>query len=312
MLGGEISVTSHEGEGSIFAVTLPFEIEGRLAPAGEAEIPLTDPDRTALVIDTDPASLYLTKKYLTEAGYSVAATDDPARGAEIAGKAKPAVITIDLDALDGDAAIIERIANSHREGTVVAFSADAGAEGRALAAGARVFLHKPIERNALIAVLERAKSPALKCVLVVDDDPDALDLAVAMIDGRPAKKPSFWVKRVDFVRQYQKVDGFWLPSRDETQVDVKLYGKRVFTIDHGQDQLIVGRQCLQHASRQIGRHETSFARAVTFRCCLRKLTLHPAILAFSQLRRRQLGPALRTTKQVEASVSRDLCEPAFH
>ena len=27
---------------------------------------------------------------------------------------------------------------------------------------------------------------------------------------------------------------FGLPLCDETQVDVKLYGKRVFTIDHGQ------------------------------------------------------------------------------
>jgi len=182
MLGGEISVSSREGEGSVFSVTLPFEIEGRVAPASETEIQLTDPERTALVIDTDPASLYLTKKYLTEAGYSVAATDDPTRGVEIAGKAKPAVITIDLDALDGEAGIIERIVNSHKEGTIVAFSADAGAEGRALAEGARVFLRKPIERTALIAVLERAKSPAQKCVLVVDDDPDALDLAVAMIE----------------------------------------------------------------------------------------------------------------------------------
>jgi hypothetical protein len=60
------------------------------------------------------------------------------------------------------------------------------------------------------------------------------DFAVAMIDGRPAKESSFWVKHVDFVRQYQRVDGFWLPLRDETQVDVKLYGKRVFTIDHDQ------------------------------------------------------------------------------
>lgn len=182
MLGGEISVSSREGEGSVFSVTLPFEIEGRVAPASETEIQLTDPERTALVIDTDPASLYLTKKYLTEAGYSVAATDDPTRGVEIAGKAKPAVITIDLDALDGEAGIIERLVNSHKEGTIVAFSADAGAEGRALAEGARVFLRKPIERTALIAVLERAKSPAQKCVLVVDDDPDALDLAVAMIE----------------------------------------------------------------------------------------------------------------------------------
>jgi signal transduction histidine kinase/DNA-binding response OmpR family regulator len=184
LLGGEISVSSREGEGSVFTVTLPFEIEGRVAPAGEAEIPLTDPELTALVIDTDPASLYLTKKYLTEAGYSVAATDDLARGVEIAAKAKPAVITIDLDALDGDAGVIERIVSSHKEGSVVAFSADAVAEGRALKAGARIFLRKPVERSALIAALERTKSPLRKCVLVVDDDPDALDLAVAMMqDG---------------------------------------------------------------------------------------------------------------------------------
>jgi hypothetical protein len=62
---------------------------------------------------------------------------------------------------------------------------------------------------------------------------DSQDFAVAKIEGRPAKKPSFWINRADFVREYQKVDGFWLPLRDETQVDVKLYGKRVFTIDHG-------------------------------------------------------------------------------
>jgi hypothetical protein len=63
---------------------------------------------------------------------------------------------------------------------------------------------------------------------------DSQDFAVAKIEGHPAKKPSFWINHADFVREYQKVDGFWLPLRDETLVDVKLYGKRVFTIDHGQ------------------------------------------------------------------------------
>jgi signal transduction histidine kinase/DNA-binding response OmpR family regulator len=183
MLGGEISVSSREGEGSTFAVTLPLEIEGRVAPAAEAEIPLTDPELTALVIDSDPASLYLTKKYLTEAGYSVAATDDPARGVEIADKAKPAIITIDMDALEGAAGIIEQIFHNHKEGSVIAFSSDPDAEDRALNAGARIFLRKPIDRTALIGVLARAKSRSHKCVLVVDDDPDALDLAVAMIEG---------------------------------------------------------------------------------------------------------------------------------
>jgi len=182
MLGGEINVSSREGQGSIFAVTLPLEIEGRSASTVDAEVPLTDPDRTALVIDNDPASLYLTKKYLSEAGYSVAATDDPARAVEIAAKARPALITIDIDSLDGDIETLERITNSHNQVVVVAVSADATAESRALSAGARVFLRKPVERDALMVFLHRANSPAQKCVLVVDDDPDALDLAVAMIE----------------------------------------------------------------------------------------------------------------------------------
>ena len=34
------------------------------------------------------------------------------------------------------------------------------------------------------------------------------------------------------MREYQKIDEFWLPWRDETFVQVRLYGKKVLTIDH--------------------------------------------------------------------------------
>lgn len=61
---------------------------------------------------------------------------------------------------------------------------------------------------------------------------DAQDFAIVQIAGHPAKKPSFWLNRADFVRQYQKIDGFWLPYRDETSVDVKMYGRKTFTVDH--------------------------------------------------------------------------------
>jgi len=62
---------------------------------------------------------------------------------------------------------------------------------------------------------------------------DAADYSVVRIEGHPAKKLSFWIQRADFVRQYQKIEGFWLPQRDETLVQVKLYGKKVLTIEHG-------------------------------------------------------------------------------
>jgi hypothetical protein len=61
---------------------------------------------------------------------------------------------------------------------------------------------------------------------------DVDDYAVVRIEGRPAKKLSFWIERADFARQYQKIDGFWLPQKDQTFVQVRLYGRKILTIDH--------------------------------------------------------------------------------
>jgi hypothetical protein len=61
---------------------------------------------------------------------------------------------------------------------------------------------------------------------------DVEDYSVVRIEGHPARKLSFWIQRADFVRQYQKIDGFWFPQKDQTLVQVRLYGKKVLTIDH--------------------------------------------------------------------------------
>jgi hypothetical protein len=61
---------------------------------------------------------------------------------------------------------------------------------------------------------------------------DVDDYAVVRIEGHPARRPSFWIQRADFVREYQKIDGFWLPKKDQTFVQVRLYGKKVLTITH--------------------------------------------------------------------------------
>lgn len=61
---------------------------------------------------------------------------------------------------------------------------------------------------------------------------DVNDYAIVRIEGRPAKKLSFWIQRADFVRQYQKVDGFWLPEKDQTLVQVRMYGKKILKIEH--------------------------------------------------------------------------------
>ena len=61
---------------------------------------------------------------------------------------------------------------------------------------------------------------------------DTEDYAIVRIAGHPAKKLSFWIERADFVREYQRIDGFWLPKKDETFVKVRVYGHKVLIIDH--------------------------------------------------------------------------------
>jgi hypothetical protein len=61
---------------------------------------------------------------------------------------------------------------------------------------------------------------------------DSKDFAVVQIVGHPAKKLSVWVDKADFVRRYQKIGDFWLPSKDETSVHVRLYGSKILTVDH--------------------------------------------------------------------------------
>ena len=61
---------------------------------------------------------------------------------------------------------------------------------------------------------------------------DNQDFAIVKITGHLAKSPSFWVKQVDFVRDYQKIDGFWLLSREEAVSAIKIFGKETLTVDY--------------------------------------------------------------------------------
>lgn len=184
LLEGEIAVSSRLGEGSVFVVTLPLEIESREAPSAEHEARALDPERTALVAGADAAMLYLTRKYLTEAGYSVATTEDGAHALSLVHMAKPALIVIDLDASADATDLLSRLATHKDGGRLIACSANADLERRAVSAGADVFLLKPVGRGELLAALDAATRQSPACVLVVDDDQDSLEIVSRMLTSR--------------------------------------------------------------------------------------------------------------------------------
>ena len=52
----------------------------------------------------------------------------------------------------------------------------------------------------------------------------AADGALVRLQGRLAKNPSFWVKNVDIVRTYERIDGSVVPVALETRAQVRLLG----------------------------------------------------------------------------------------
>jgi len=61
---------------------------------------------------------------------------------------------------------------------------------------------------------------------------DAREFAIVKIVGEPAKNPSFWIKKASFVRQYQRIGGCWLPLKDESTAEIRVFGKNTLTIYH--------------------------------------------------------------------------------
>ena len=61
---------------------------------------------------------------------------------------------------------------------------------------------------------------------------DKEDAAIARVEGEPAKSPSFWVLKAPFVREYQRIGGFWLPARDETHSQIRFAGEYVLRVQY--------------------------------------------------------------------------------
>jgi hypothetical protein len=61
---------------------------------------------------------------------------------------------------------------------------------------------------------------------------DANEYAIARIEGKPAKSPSFWIKSVHFVHTYAKSGSFWFPVSDHSVTDVRILGATEVTIEY--------------------------------------------------------------------------------
>jgi hypothetical protein len=71
---------------------------------------------------------------------------------------------------------------------------------------------------------------------------DGTDFAVTRIEGEPAQNPSFWTKKNAIHHEYQKVEAFWLPVKNESVSEIRLGGRATLTIEYKDYHVTAARQ----------------------------------------------------------------------
>ena len=187
LLGADIRVESRLGEGSTFILELPT----RHFPLADSENALDEGDeehletssRLVLAIDDDRNVLSLIAQELEEEGYRVVGATGAVEGIAKARELAPYAITLDImmPGIDGWEAMsrLKSDPQTRHIPLIILSIIDNRELGYRL--GADEYLVKPIDKDALLAVLERFAGQDRQ-VLVVDDDPLVVDLARQLLE----------------------------------------------------------------------------------------------------------------------------------
>ena len=198
MMGGDVTVHSVVGEGSVFTIKLPATVsEGAELIEDDEPQPALDvsaPNDTeplpavgtcVLIIDDDPLQRDLMKRYLRKEGFTVCTASGGAQGLLLARQLRPAAITLDVIMPEMDGWIVlsalkEDPALSDIP-VVMLTMVDDPQHGFTL--GSSDYATKPVDRRRLSRMLKKYTCPSPPCpVLVVDDDVSTRALTRAMLE----------------------------------------------------------------------------------------------------------------------------------
>jgi GAF domain-containing protein/CheY-like chemotaxis protein len=187
MMGGDVTVASEPGKGSVFTVRLP---------GGAGTLPTEsigqDTGRSlsaecVLVIDDDTTARELIADSLKAEGFSVATAAGGLEGLKRAKELRPFAITLDamMPDLDGWSVLAALRQDSELADIPVIMVTILDEQRRAVALGAAGYLAKPIDRERLRRLLDRFRAPARPTrVLVVEDEPFQRERVRGWLEGQ--------------------------------------------------------------------------------------------------------------------------------
>ncbi len=198
--GGAVALQSEPGKGSVFTVWLPWREEagGGASAAASSPAPEAAPEaapvpasssRLALVVEDEDMAADLLRLQLEETGFRVTRAATAEAALELAMREKPDVITLDilLPGMDGWE-FLERIKDAPELARIPVVIVSIVADGkRGASLGAAQVLQKPIRHEDLADAMKQiglgADGKKKRSVLVVDDDPQAVQLLGAYLDS---------------------------------------------------------------------------------------------------------------------------------
>jgi len=187
--GGSVGVTSRPGSGSTFTVWIPWRAEVHEVLPEIAEQGVIANGPVALVVEDDAAAAALMRVQLEAQGFAVRQVDSAEAALKLIDAFVPDLITLDivLPGMDGWEFLGRLKETARWEAVPVVVVSVAADQGRGFSLGAAMVLQKPVDREAFARGLDRlgfARSASNVSVLVIDDDPAAVDLLASQLRQR--------------------------------------------------------------------------------------------------------------------------------
>ena len=200
MMGGDVTVHSVPGEGSVFTIKLPAVVrEAKPEAAAEAagaviasaeggggdgtESP--PPASCVLVIDDDLTQRDLIQRFLSKEGFCVRTAAGGEAGLRLARHLRPVAITLDVMMPDMDGWIVLSAlkADADLRDIPVIMLTMVDDPKRGFTLGAADYATKPVDRARLSQILKKYTCPHPPCpVLLVEDDPATREATRAILE----------------------------------------------------------------------------------------------------------------------------------
>jgi adenylate cyclase len=173
MMGGDVTVTSEPGKGSVFTVRLPGSADAQTRSSSGSDGRRSPTADRVLVIDDDATARELIADHLKAEGFSVVTAAGGVQGLKLAKQLRPTAITLDvmMPDLDGWSVLAALRQDPELADIPVIMITIVDEHRRGIALGAAGYLTKPIDRERLHRLVNRfrAQVPPTRVLLVEDD-----------------------------------------------------------------------------------------------------------------------------------------------